>query len=68
VRPSGAGSFTTQVLRLVREFRYDLLIISTSPYLSSGDEKSWDVKQLTGQATCRIFLSVPASIPLEPET
>jgi hypothetical protein len=68
VHPSGEGSFTVQVLRLVREFRYDLLIISTAPYLSSGDEETWDVKQLTGQAPCRIFLSVPASIPLEPET
>jgi hypothetical protein len=61
------GDLTNEIIRLVREDKYDLLIISKPADTTPPEERSFDVKQLINNAPCRIFFSVPPSIPLEPE-
>jgi len=61
------GDLTNEIIRLVREDKYDLLIISKPADNTPPEERSFDIKQLINNAPCRIFFSVPPSIPLEPE-
>jgi amino acid transporter len=67
VHPLQNGQLAGEIIKLIREGSYDLLVLN-KPDNGTGDRPVLDLKQLLSNAPCRIFLSVPPSIPLEPET
>jgi hypothetical protein len=61
------GRLSNEIIKVIREGSYDLLVLNKAPNGSTPEDKALDWKLLLNNAPCRIFLSVPASIPMEPE-
>jgi amino acid transporter/nucleotide-binding universal stress UspA family protein len=67
VHPRKDSTTVNEIVRLVRETKYDLLIMGKPAKEQAQGELALEIDQLLGNAPCRVFLSVPPSIPLEPE-
>ena len=67
-RPHGlTASWSAELVRLVRDERYDLLVVHADLGSAAGEQDGLDVTALLRQAPCRVFLTAPPAIPLEPE-
>jgi amino acid transporter/nucleotide-binding universal stress UspA family protein len=64
LRDSDAGS---EIVRLAREDKYDLLIVGLHPTTAEHQKPALDVQQILRNAPCQVFLASPPAIPLEPE-
>lgn len=62
-----APDLTSELVRLVREGRYDLMIVSVTGDKQAGAKSDLDPSSILRQAPCRVFLAAPAAIPQEPE-
>ena len=65
VRSLSGGDAGSEIVRLAREDKADLLIVGQA----AGEEKpAVDLQMVLRTAPCQVFLASPAAIPLEPET
>jgi hypothetical protein len=62
------GNAETEIARLAREGKYDLVVVSMASDDSDEGRKRLDIPSLLRNSPCRVFLSAPPAIPLEPET
>jgi hypothetical protein len=62
------GNTETEIARLAREGKYDLVVVNMAPDNSDESRKRLDIASLLRNSPCRVFLSAPPAIPLEPET
>ncbi|HLJ94642.1 MAG TPA: amino acid permease [Gemmataceae bacterium] len=67
VRAAARGEVGAEILRLVRDGKYDLLILGISPAADPEQKLAVDVQQVLREAPCQVFLASPPAIPLEPE-
>jgi hypothetical protein len=58
------GNLSSELIRLAREGKYDLLIVNEN---TKAQASALDVQFLIRHAPCQVFLAVPPAIPLEPE-
>jgi hypothetical protein len=61
------GDTEAEIARLARAHQYDLLVLSMQMAPISDGTAAIDSQALIRQAPCRVFLSAPQAIPLEPE-
>jgi hypothetical protein len=61
------GALSDSILSLVREDRYDLVIIGLGAEPGSLQKSLGEVHSLLRQVPCRVFLAAPQAIPQEPE-
>jgi amino acid transporter len=61
------GNLATELVRLVRDERYDLLVVHADLGSPINQQDGLNVPALLRQAPCRVFITAPPAIPLEPE-
>lgn len=67
VHPAPAGDPASEIVRLAREAKYDLIILSVRPMTRSDAKPAVDVDYVLRNAPCVVFQASPAVIPQEPE-
>jgi amino acid transporter len=56
-----------EIARLAREGKYDLVVVSIPADSNDDERRPLDIQSLLRSSPCRVFLSAPPAIPLEPE-
>jgi nucleotide-binding universal stress UspA family protein len=67
VHPLADANVTGELIRIVREGKFDLLVVNATQDGDGAGVKRIDLNFLVRHAPCRVFLSAPSAIPLEPE-
>lgn len=67
VHPAPAGDPAAEIVRLAREAKYDLIILSVRPKPRSDFKPAVDIDYVLRNAPCLVFQASPAVIPQEPE-
>jgi amino acid transporter/nucleotide-binding universal stress UspA family protein len=65
VKRLGPAEPAGELVRLAREGKYDLIIVSATP--AEDHQPPLDVRYLMRHAPCQVFLASPPAIPQEPE-
>jgi amino acid transporter len=61
------ANIETEIVRLAREGKYDLVVVRMPGDSDDDERRRLDIQSLLRNAPCRVFLSAPPAIPLEPE-